>query len=376
MDIFTGTKKRTRRAFYGYLREKGMATKQDLALDLGLSVPTVSKYLTNFLEAGLLEKAAKLEPGPNGGRSPLAYSCVAAARYAVGVDITRDHVSSLVIDLERTVVHRRQAARPFSRSQAYMEFLGAEIAALITEAGIDVGSLLGVGIAIPGLISKASGAVVYGRVIDNFGLTAEDFGRYVPHKTVLVHDSDAAGLAEFWGNEGLGNAFYISLGRSVGGSVLINNRVYQGEGDFSGEIGHVTIQPDGLECYCGRRGCLDPYCNASVLDSIGAGSLDGFFSALSVGEAAAVEVWARYTAALALAVHNVRCLFGSRVILGGEVGPHLGGHMDALWDSVDALSFRDDPARDYLTPCAYRTESIATGAALFLVQEFLDDPGA
>lgn len=371
----SGIKTRTRRAIYDFVREQGMATKNDIAAALELSLPTVSKYLAHFSEAGLLEQGPKLSSGSRGGRSPIAYTCVADGRFAVGADVTRDRVTCLIVNLEREVVFRRDAYRQFEPTDAYFKFVGHEVRATIEESGVDRARILGVGVAVPGLISETTGRVTYGRVLDNYGMTASDFGRFIDLPTQLVHDSDAAGLAEFWPDRGIDNAFYISLSRSIGGSVLVNDEIYRGDGEFAGEVGHLRIHEDGLRCYCGQAGCLDPYCNSGVLSTAAGGSLDEFFERLAAEDPAMSEVWDRYTTDLARAIHNVRVLFGGSIILGGDVGAHISAHMDELRSKVDRLSFLASHAETFLVPSSYTNEPVATGAALYLVDQFRQDLG-
>nr|WP_300147663.1 ROK family transcriptional regulator [Propionicimonas sp.] len=371
----SGIKKRTRRSVYDFIREQRMTTKGEIAQVLGISLPTVSKYVAHFLDSGLVAQGAKLSSGANGGRSPIAYTWVADGRLAVGVDITRDGVTCVIINLAREVLFSRHALRDFERSEEYFEFVGKQVETTIAEASIDRDRVLGVGVAVPGLISEATGQVTYGRVIDNYGVTPADFGRYIPFETRLVHDSDAAGLAEFWPSHTVENAFYISLSKSIGGSVLIRDEIYRGDGEFAGEIGHLRIHVDGLRCYCGQKGCVDPYCNASVLSSRANGSLQEFFDRLAAGDPAITEVWDRYTADLARAIHNIRVLFGCTIIIGGDVGAHIDRHMDGLRSKVDCLSFLASHSETFLIPCSYTNHPIATGAALYLVDEFLQDLG-
>lgn len=370
-----GIRKPTRRAIYDFIREQGMATKNELAAALDLSLPTVTKYLTHFIDDGIIEQGPKMSSGSQGGRSPIAYTCLPNGRYAVGVDITRDLVTCLVVNLEREVVAERQQQRAFELTDDYFAAVAADVEAIIAESQVDRNRVLGVGIAVPGLISEVAGTVTYGRVLFNEGLSAADFGRHLNLPVRLVHDSDAAGLAEFWTDSGQVNAFYVSLSRSVGGSVLIRDEIYRGDGEFAGEIGHLLLHEGGGRCYCGQDGCVDVYCNARVLTSLSQGSIDGFFALLDAGEPKAVATWERYTHDLARVIHNLRVLFGCTIILGGDVGARIRGHMDGLCAEVDRLSFLASAARTFVVPCDYTRHPVATGAALYFVGDFRQSLG-
>lgn len=366
----TGPRRRTRQAVYEFVRGRGLATKKDIADGLAISLPTVAKYLSAFIAAGLLEEGAKLSSGDHGGRSPIAYTCVADGRFAVGVDVNRDRVRCLVVNLDGKVLGSRRTRRAFERTEDYFAFVGSEVEATVAEAGIDRDLILGVGVAVPGLISSSTGLVTYGRVIDNRGISATDFAAHIRYETRLVHDSEAAGFAEFWDRSTVDHAFYVSLSHSVGGSVLINKALYRGDGELAGEVGHMRIHDSGLRCYCGRDGCLDPYCSSTVLSRHTDGSIEDFFARLGEGDRALADVWDRYTSDLAIAVNNIRVMFGCSIILGGDVGAHSRAHLDDLYDKVDRLDFLDTDSRTFLVPCAVTEHPIAVGAALQLVDDF------
>ena len=72
--------------------------------------------------------------------------------------------------------------------------------------------------------------------------------------------------------------FYLLVSNSIGGAIYFNNTAYTGEHNRSAEIGHTTLIPDGLKCYCGRSGCVDVYCSASLLSEFSEdGTLEDFF---------------------------------------------------------------------------------------------------
>ena len=177
-----------------------------------------------------------------------------------------------------------------------------------------------------------------------------------------------------WTNREFQNAFYISLSNSVGGSVIIDDAIYEGNTHKGGEIGHLAVVPEGGElCYCGRRGCFDTVCRAGKLAAYTKGSLEDFFRALDDGDETAYKLWDEYLNHLACAIHNVRMLFDGMVIIGGYVGAHVGKYMDDIRERVDARNPFGDRAQDYLVECRYKVEASAAGAALFYIDEYLNN---
>lgn len=366
-------KHNNRKAIYHYIRNKGAVSKQDIVFNLQLSLPTVTQNLDYLSKQGLIDTSHKMKQESTGGRIPMACSYVQDGKIAVGLDITRHHIKSVVVDLSGNIIQLVYKRQLYEKGDHYLKLLGDAVEEVIEKSHIERQKLLGVGIAVPGLIDKEKERVVYGRVIDNKDMTREDFAKYIPYPTKLLHDSNAAGYAEVWSTPGLHNAFYINLSNSVGGSVLINDTVYEGDGLICGEVGHLKLISNGKECYCGRRGCVDAYCNAGNLTEHTDGNLAEFFKKLEEKDEKIMQVWDEYLDYLAMTISNVRIMFGCKIILGGYVGAYIKTYMNMLCERVDALDAFAEKAADYLLPCKYKVESVAAGAAIMYIDEFLEN---
>jgi glucokinase len=121
--------------------------------------------------------------------------------------------------------------------------------------------LLGIGIGCTGPVDPRTGHVRNPYTlptwddVDIVSPLAQEFHTRV----VLENDCDVAALGEHWmGNaRGADNAVYITVGTGIGAGLIFNNKLYRGVGMTAGEIGHMTIEHDGVPCYCGARGCLE-----------------------------------------------------------------------------------------------------------------------
>lgn len=349
-----------------------MATKQEIAYHLQLSLPTVTQNLTHLVEEGLISCENKVI-SRTGGRNPVAYSYIPEAKVAIGLDISRHHVKSIVVDMDGNVIKYVYRRKNYARTDEYLKMLGEEVEQIIESAGLDRDRIIGVGIAVPGLIDYVADFVVDGRVIDNRGMTRAEFSKYIPFKTRLIHDSEAAGFSEIIRSSDIHNACYVTLGNSIGGSVFINDKPYRGDGLFSCEFGHLNLTPNGRRCYCGQKGCFDPYCNAEVLTNHSDGNLFTFFDNIENGDEKLIKIWDVYLDHLASAVTAIRMMFGSTIIIGGDVGAFIDKYMGTLQAKVDAISPFGEKSVKYLIPCRNKLEAIASGAALYLVQEYLDN---
>lgn len=362
-------KKTNRSRIFNLLYTNDSLSKRDFQLQLDLSLPTISQKLKELLAEGLIEHNEPV--GNTGGRNAATYSVAENSRLAVGLDVTAHHVTTVIINLYGTVIAKQRTKLSYERSDKYFESIGKLIDQIIADTSVDSSTILGIGIGLPGLTNSENNCIVYGKILDIEGLTSDDFARYISYPVRIFNDANAACDIELYNiNDTASNGFYIMLSANVGGAVFINGCVYEGDNFRSGEIGHLIIHPDGLPCYCGQNGCVDPYCSAAVLTSMSDDNLESFFDLLNGHDASAESVWQTYLKDLALAVRNIRVLYDCPVILGGYVGAYMEDHLDDLKKILDNYNSFDSDS-DYVAACKYKTEAIAAGSALSFIKVFL-----
>ncbi len=356
----------SRNRIFHKIREAGSVSASRLSYELMLSRPTVKKCMDELLQAGFIYESGYI--GNTGGRRAGAYSVAPGARAAIGIDLTRNHITVIAADLCGNLIYEKRVHREFALDDGYFRYLGQLVTEAVESRQIGPETVLGTGIVVPGLITEDHREIFYGKILDFTGLTVDEIGKYIPLACRLYNDADAGGYAEVSKREDMADAFYISLSNNIGGSILIDHKVYKGEGPRSGEVGHMTIVPDGRQCYCGQRGCFETYCNATVLADLYQGNLEQFFQHLESGDAACVSLWQEYLKDLALAVNNVRMLFDCKVILGGYVG----AHMEPYLAELKELAANKNPFEgnaDYLEVCRVKKEALALGGALPFIHE-------
>ena len=154
----------------------------------------------------------------------------------------------------------------------------------------------------------------------------------------------------------------------------MGKEIFGGEDHKSGELGHMTVVPEGGEkCYCGKEGCLDTLCNAGTLDSYTDGNLEEFFRKVRERDERALRLWDEYLENLAVAIHNMRMLLDIDVILGGYVGAYIGDYIDELRARVDDKNPFGDKAEEYLYLSEYDGEECSAGAAIYYIKEFMEN---
>ena len=361
--------KRNHTSVFQTLRENEGLTKQEIVNMLQLCLPTVTQNINTLCAQGLVAECGTV--GNTGGRRAKRFGIVRDFRIAIGVDITRNHVAIVAVDLRGSVFYKERVRKKFERTDAYYRYLGDMVQHCIAQIQCPEDRILGVGIGVPGLVTADNQTVFYGEILQFTGETCANMSRYIPYPTALLNDANAAGFAETWINRDIKTAFYLMLSNNIGGAVIIDGAPYSGYHHHSGEVGHLCIERNGRQCYCGQRGCVDRYLAATELSDLTDGRIADFFALLEKKDPRALSCWDTYLDDLALTNHNVHMLFDCPIILGGYVGEFIAPYMDEIRRRTAALDPFESTV-DYLHACHYRTEAIAAGSALHFIVKFLE----
>ncbi|MCR4690501.1 MAG: ROK family protein [Lachnospiraceae bacterium] len=351
---------------YSYFLTHDDATKQDLVSNLNLTLPTINKNIDYLSELGLIQVCGSR--GQTGGRRATTYSLCSQAKIALGLDITKHHVACVAVDLYGKIISFKRTWLVFENTDAYFKSVSDLLKDFIADNKIDKKKILGVGIGIQALVKSDNKTVFYSQIMD-FGEDAYNrFCKYIPYDISMFNDAKAACFAEKWVDKDIQNAFYILLSNNVGGAMIINGQVYSGNNFRAAEVGHITLVPQGRLCYCGQSGCVDPYLAASNLSQ---DDLAGYFKTLeTTTDSRVLDDWDRYLYYLASTINNVRSLMDCDIILGGYVGAYLEPYLEDIKKRVLKISTFDSDT-EYIKLCSYKSESIAAGAALHYISQFI-----
>jgi predicted NBD/HSP70 family sugar kinase len=247
------------RAIYEY----GEVSRAELARLSGLTRATVSEATGELIAQGLVEERGLGQVAI--GRAPTLLSVVDDARLVVALSVTNDAVQGALVDL-RGGLHGPVALSLRGRDgEAVLAAIVAVAEALIAGASRP---LLGVGVVTPGLIDTATGMVL--RAV-NVGWERFPLGDILRRRfglpVAVANDSHSLALAEymFGAAQGTANLVVVKVGRGVGAGIVLDGRLFAGEGHGAGEIGHLVVAEGGPRCNCGNRGCLETVASAAAL---------------------------------------------------------------------------------------------------------------
>lgn len=352
-----------------YMLKTEQFSKSSAAMALQLSIPTVTQCLNELISLGLAKEEGAMES--IGGRRSVGYSCIKDAKTAIGLDITRNHVNIVILDLAMNVIYSKRIAVRLHNTEESYNKLKNLIFQSIHDSGIEESSILGLGISLPAIIRENGKKI--NAMNEQMEISYELYRimkNWFSFPIRLENDADSAGRAEIKKRGFAKNAVYFFLSPSVGGAVVVDGRLVYGRMCRAGEFGHMTLYPGGKSCYCGRKGCVDAYCSTDLLSDVTNGNLREFFEQLKAEKEECIKIWENYLDALALAIHNLLAAFDMEIIIGGYLGQYIEPYMGMLEKRLKKL----DPYLEeisFIRPAVLRYEASAIGAASFFVEDFL-----
>jgi len=191
------------------------------------------------------------------------------SKYYAGIDVGGTNIKIILCDASFKMLAQRSIPTNVpALPAATVNRIAESIEDMASDANQSPEGLVGVGVALPGLVDyKDNSPINMGTLkwngfdMDIAGLMKERFN--VP--ALLMNDGSAHLMGEFMfgAAQGHQNAILLSLGTGIGGAAMANGRIIEGENGLAGEMGHMILESGGEECSCGGRGCFQAYCSAT-----------------------------------------------------------------------------------------------------------------
>ena len=185
----------------------------------------------------------------------------------IGIDLGGTKTEGIVLNPAGCELLRRRYRTP--QAEGYSAVLST-IVSLARELEQSVDENCSVGIGTPGVISPADGSLRNSNTACLIGKPiVADLARELGRPVRVENDANCFALAEarLGAGQGAPTVFGIILGTGVGGGVVIDGRVLPGGQGIGGEWGHIVLDPDGSECYCGQRGCVETFLSGPFLET-------------------------------------------------------------------------------------------------------------
>lgn len=362
-------KNTNRQLIYNLIYRQEKISQQEISYTLRLSRPTVTANLNELEETGLIYKNGQIDSDLI-GRKAAAYSIVPDYRIGIGVELSRRVVKIMAVDLYGMKIDRIVVECRYADSEEYYRYITSRINEFIDGLQVKKEQILGVGIAVQGLVSPDHTHIVYGKILDCTGLEIEAFSRYLDYPCSFIHDAKSAATCERWFSPELTDAFYLHLSYHFGAAVIQNGEVVNGKHGHNSTVEHITLDADGPLCYCGKRGCAETFCSLRAL--LQGEEEEDFFQAYEAGDPEKLARWQFMLDHLADLITSLHLVYDTDFILSGYLADHITEKdFQYLYKRIrEQTPFEEE--EDFLKLGKMPKHSITVGAALPYIRRFLD----
>ncbi len=246
----------------------GSSTLTDLSKEMDLSVPTITKLISEMCDDGYINDYGKLET--SGGRHPSLYGLNPESGYFIGVDIKHFSINIGLINFKGEMVElKMDIPYQFENSKEGMERLCLLIQNFIKSSEVDVEKILNINVNVSGRVNPESGFSFSQFNFEERPL-ADVLTEKIGYPVTIDNDTRAMTYGEYMQGcvKGEKDIIFVNVSWGLGIGIIIDGKIYKGKSGFSGEFGHVSTFDNEIICHCGKKGCLETEASGSAFHRI------------------------------------------------------------------------------------------------------------
>lgn len=355
------------------IRNKSIS-RVNISKRTGLNKATVSSQVNELIEQSLVvEKPVENYQQP--GRRPINLELNPMSTYTIGIDIDRDHIRIIIVNLKGMTVYNNMHDFDIRRTDQLIEILPGLLQPVIDQYDevYSPNKLAGIGISFHGIVTEDR-ELLYSppdqiHIQPLLNKLKETFD--VPIFT--DNNANMAVRAEQAFTEYQSNLYCVTLSSGIGLGILLNNEIFRGFSGYAGEVGHMIIKQNGLQCRCGNQGCFERYASDEVLKrSLSENEIELYdyptYDSLKEN-AKAKEIFEDYISFLAVGLNNIINIFNPRkLVINSSIFTKYPELVEDLKPRLSS-SFID---YDEILISSLVDRSSALGAAIVPLAKFLD----
>ncbi|OEU48392.1 MAG: hypothetical protein BA866_11225, partial [Desulfobulbaceae bacterium S5133MH15] len=250
------------------IRDAGSVSRVDISRSTGISQPTVTGITAELLRDGMLLERESDKSG--GGRRPVPLSLNPQGAFTVGVHLSVNQVSVVLMDLQAAIINTYSESLDTTdlSVEKVINTLVQAVQTCLWDSDFSKKQISGIGIAIPGLINSRKGHIHY---FPNYNWNDIKLAELVSKRTgVPVYVENSANtlvVFEQWFGVGRGadNFLLVTTEHGIGMGMVVDGKIYRGSRGIAGEFGHTIVDMDGPLCRCGEKGCLEAICGNNAI---------------------------------------------------------------------------------------------------------------
>lgn len=379
-----------RRLILNTIRKKGSLSRAEIAKQTELNPSTVTRIVADLINEGFLHEIGYANS--QGGRKPILIDLVPNAVHIIGINVETTMILGIVANLTGDILYKTKTQLQSHKKDVIAQVIIDTANNLINQAATDKRSIIGIGVAMHGLVDVNQGVALYPpgfgwKNLPIVSILEEHFN--IPVR--LENNARAMALGEWWFGAGrnLNDFIVLKIGYGIGSGIILNGQIFRGIDFTAGEIGHTTVTIDGPLCDCGNYGCLEALASVKALIKKAqrclkegysskiltlAGLVDSvqpehIFQAAAENDALAVQLLQDIGRYIGIALASLANLLNpAKILLGGDILPGLDYILPTLIETVQTRAM-EIPAKRLAIQQIMLGEYAASIGAVTLILE-------
>ncbi len=372
-------------------------SRNEIARISGYSSATITRIIESLLKEDMVEEKGHRSLPKGRPRKSLFFK--GHNKYAIGIDLGTTYIRGVLANLEMDVYKEIEVVTEAHKSPEYVFDKVCDVVEKLRNTTlVDNTKIMGVGLAIAGIVNTSTGIVEYSpafnwRNINARELLSKKIG--LPHLFDNVSRVMAFGELKFGKGEEYNDFIMINVGFGIGAGIVLNKKLFYGTDGMAGEFGHIPVCGDGLEkCTCGKNTCLTAYASGEAIAKRAVRKIksgkksklvdlcEGNFQAIdakmvaeaySMNDSVAIETFRESTEYLGSSIAGLVNVFNPQAIfIGGGVslnGPAFWNNMEK---SVNSHVFNHRSTKLNLLPATYLDKAAIYGSVGLILDEVIN----
>jgi len=311
------------------IKNQGSVSRAQISKIINMSPTSVGRIVDGLIKAKLVKEVGLAGNGV--GRKACLLQIDSSSMVSIGIQLDKGYIGAAIINFNGEILDKIDSyenVKSFSPENIAYK-IGEIVNCLLDKIHQQGSKVLGIGVAVPGLIDTENGKVIFSAQLQWKQKNLADLFKKEVNGLPIKIDNEmkARAIAEsFYGiAKSSRRAVLMNIGSGVGAALIINGEVYRGSSNIAGEIGHITVDPNGLLCECGRLGCLQTYiADWALIEQArkfsNVSSVADIFNAGKSGEQWAINIISRAVDYIGIAISTLVCMYNpDKVILCGRL---------------------------------------------------------
>lgn len=326
-------------------------SRSEISHSTGINKATVSAVVKKLIDQAYVVETGTGSASTSGGRKPILLKINKKSGVSISFDIRFDKVSYMVNHLNGDVIEVNSIEKNMDRKNVVptIEKIFLQIKEKLTSSPFGI---IGIAIAIHGIISNNQ--IVFTPYYD---LSQIDLQKELEERLkvpiLIENEANLAAMAEAALDVNHTNIITCSIHTGIGAGIIIEGKLYKGYQGQSGEIGHTTLYPGGIQCPCGNKGCFEQYCSHNaIVNFYRKANQDGLLNLndLIVGymenDYVALKIIDEFSKNLSIGIANLLGTYGPDILLiNSEIVRALPVILKNIQDRLSQTIYKGTPVR-------------------------------